>query len=141
MVEVHVHIEKKLLLSNKAPKFKEELLNLMGNDSRLIMESVTPRRTSRGANSYKIIKGNNSREIRNDVHYLTWVNEGTGIYGPHHQRIRPVHARVLHFHWKGREWFVKSVRGQEPKHFVERGVRDITKIIPKNAVIAKNKTF
>lgn len=141
MVKVHITLENDLRLSEKGPKFKKELLNQLSNDGRLIMESVTPRRTSRGANSYRIIKGDDRHEIRNDVKYLPWVNDGTGLYGPRHRRITPTHAKYLHFHWKGREWFLKSVRGQKPRKFVERGVNDIVKMVDKAAVIAKNKTF
>ena len=141
MVEVHIKMQKEIHLAGKGERFKNELLNQLSNDGRLIMESVTPRRTSKGANSYKIIKKGNVHEIRNDVFYLTFVNDGTGIYGPRHRRITPKHAKVLHFHWKGREWFVKSVRGQPPKKFVERGVQDIVKAIDKATVIAANKTL
>ena len=141
MVKVHIKIENELLLSKKGERFKTEFLNQLASDGQLIMESVTPRRTSRGANSYRVInKGGNSREIRNDTFYLPWVNDGTGIYGSG-SRITPKTAKVLHFHWKGREWFVKSVKGQKPKHFVERGTNDIVKSIEKAVIIARNKTF
>ncbi|MBQ9025579.1 MAG: hypothetical protein IJ104_04270 [Methanobrevibacter sp.] len=141
MVEVHVNIEDHVHLSGKGEQYRKELLNQVSSDGRLIMESVTPRRTSRGANSYRIIKKANVHEIRNDVFYLPFVNEGTGLYGPLHRRITPVHAKVLHFHWKGQEWFLPSVRGQKPRKFVERGVQDIVRSIEKASIIAANKTL
>ena len=141
MVEVHVKMVKEITLANKVERFRKELLNQVSHDGRLIMESVTPRRTSRGANSYQIVKKGNVHEIQNHTFYLPFVNDGTGIYGPRHRRITPVHAKVLHFHWKGREWFVKSVRGQKPRKFVERGVQDIVKTIPKASSIAAKKVL
>lgn len=141
MVEVHVKMVKEITLANKGERYKKELLNQVSSDGRLIMESVTPRRTSRGANSYQILKKGDTHEIKNNVFYLPFVNDGTGIYGPRHQRITPTHAKVLHFHWKGREWFVKSVRGQKPRKFVERGVSDIVKAIPKASSIAAKKVL
>lgn len=141
-MKVKIAIKKKLLLSQKGEKFKDELLDSVADEGVLRMESVTPKRTGRGANSYrKLNTGGNSREIRNDVFYLPWVNDGTGIYGPTHQRITPKSARFLHFYWKGGEWFVKSVRGQPPKHFVERGARDIANSVEKLSVIAARKVF
>ena len=97
MVEVHIKVEKKLLLSPKGEQFRDELLNQLSSDGQLIMESVTPRRTSKGANSYRVIKNGNVHEITNNVFYLPYVNDGTGLYGPRHQRIYPKHAKVLHF--------------------------------------------
>ena len=141
MVEVHVKMIKEISLAGKGKEYQRELLNQVSHDGALIMESVTPRRTSRGANSYKVIKNGNVHEIRNDTFYLPFVNDGTGIYGPNHRRIYPRHAKVLHFHWKGREWFVKSVRGQKPRKFVERGVKDIVKSIEKASVIAARKVL
>ena len=141
MVEVRIKVERKFRFGDKGERFKNELLNQLSSDGQLIMESVTPRRTSRGANSYRIVRKPNSHEITNDVHYLPFVNDGTGIYGPRHQRITPKHAKYLHFFWKGQEWFLKSVRGQKPQRFVERGVDDIVRGIDKAAVIARKKTF
>ena len=141
MVEVHVRMIKEVHLAGKGEQFKKELLNQVSHDGVLIMESVTPRKTSRGANSYRIIKRENAHEIRNDTFYLPFVNEGTGIYGPRGRRITPKRAKFLHFFWKDREWFVKSVRGQKPRRFVERGTKDIVNSIPKASVIAANKTL
>ena len=141
MVKVSIRIPKKLLLSPKGEKFKREVVNQVSRDGVLLMESVTPRKTGRGATSYGRRRIGNGYEIYNHTSYLPFVNDGTGLYGPRHRRIVPVHARVLHFHWKGREWFVKSVRGQRPQKFVERGVKDIIKSIDKSATIAFNKTF
>ena len=141
MVEVHISVKKEFTLGDKGEKFRNELLNQVSSDGVLIMESVTPRRTSRGANSYRVIKKASAHEIRNEVFYLPFVNDGTGLYGPRHQRITPKHARYLHFTWKGKEWFLKSVRGQKPKRFVERGVNDIVKSLDKAVIIAKKKTF
>lgn len=140
MVKVSIKISKRVLLSPKGRQFQKELSNQVSHDGVLIMESVTPRRTGRGANSYGVHKRGNVHEIYNNARYLPWVNDGTGIYGSG-KRIVHVHARVLHFHWKGREWFVKSVRGQKPKKFVERGVKDIVNSIDKSANIAFKKTF
>ena len=142
MVKVTITVQNELMLGEKFERFRTELLDLVGEDGVLQMEAVTPRRTGRGANSYRLInKGADTREITNKTRYLPWVNDGTGVYGPRHQRITPKRANYLHFHWKGREWFVKSVRGQPPKRFVERGTNDIAKSVEKLSVIAARRTL
>lgn len=142
MVKVNITVKKEFTLADKSKQFKTELLNLVANDGVLTMESITPRRTSRGANSYKKFNtGENTREIRNNAFYLPYVNDGTGLYGPKHKRITPVHANYLHFFWHGREWFVKSVKGQQPKKFVERGTKNIASSVEKLTVTAARRTL
>ncbi len=45
------------------------------------------------------------------VHVAKWVEDGTGIYGPRHRKIRPRKAKA--FKIGGRE--VRSVKGQRPQ--------------------------
>jgi hypothetical protein len=47
--------------------------------------------------------------------YARWVHEGTGIFGPHKQRIFPKRAKVLRFMPKGSATFIYrySVAGQK----------------------------
>ena len=52
-----------------------------------------------------------------------WHIRGTGIYGPYRHPIVPVKARFLHFFWRGKEWFLKSVRGVKPNAFPGRAYR------------------
>lgn len=35
--------------------------------------------------------------VGTNVAYATWVHNGTGLYGPRHQRIYPTHGRVMVF--------------------------------------------
>jgi bacteriophage HK97-gp10 putative tail-component len=54
------------------------------------------------------------------VYYARWVHDGTGLYGPHHMRIRPVRAGALRFVPKGatRAIFRRSVAGMRPNKFL-----------------------
>ncbi len=142
MVKIRLEIKNELVLNEKCEQFRTELLDQLASDGVLVMEAVTPKKSSRGANSYRVINnGENSREIRNDTFYLPYVNDGTGIYGPRHTKITPKIAKFLHFNWKGKEWFLKSVRGQPPKKFVEKGVNDIVESVDKVAAIASRRVF
>lgn len=60
--------------------------------------------------------------------YARWVHEGTGLYGPHHQKIVPRSAQVLVFSskkhgakkgkFKGKV-VVRSVKGMKPNAFLK----------------------
>lgn len=58
-------------------------------------------------------------EMRVDVEYARWQNEGTGIYGPTGARIFPRSAKVLVFDWPaaGGVVFARSVAGSPGRHF------------------------
>lgn len=51
----------------------------------------------------------------------TWIHDGTGIYGPRRQPIRPTRAKRLRFKPKGASRFVyaKSVKGMKANPFLK----------------------
>jgi hypothetical protein len=60
---------------------------------------------------------------------IRWVNEGTGIFGPHHAKIVPTSGEWLMFQIDG-EWIkVRSVRGQKGQKFIQKAVRQSKLII------------
>lgn len=65
--------------------------------------------------------------VEADTFYAVWQHEGTGIYGPHRQRIVPVRAPYLRFYWKkvGAVVFFKSVRGTPGTKYLIKAVRDV----------------
>jgi hypothetical protein len=62
--------------------------------------------------------------VGTNVQYALWHHEGTGIYGPRHQPIRPVRAKVLVFKPKGSSVtvFARQVRGQPGTKFLTRAL-------------------
>lgn len=58
--------------------------------------------------------------IGTNVKYALLVHNGTGIYGPRHQPIRPKTKKFLRFIPKGGAHYVfaKSVRGMRPNPFL-----------------------
>ncbi|MEE1774444.1 HK97 gp10 family phage protein [Streptomyces sp. JV185] len=65
-------------------------------------------------------------EVYSDLEYAAYVHEGTGIYGPTGQPIRPVRARVLSWQPRGGpRAFARSVKGQRPNPFLLRALRDV----------------
>lgn len=137
MVKVRIRVNaSNINLEENIQKFKTEVLEQTSKKGMEILKENTPKDTGAGANAYKIIKSENQHKITNDKEYLPWVNDGTGIYGPRGQRITPKRAKFLHFHWKGREWFLKSVRGQKPQKFVDVSMSEIVQSIPEAVMIA-----
>lgn len=139
MVKVKIDVHSNVHVLEDLHKFQKGLLeetSKMGKDT---LQENTPKDTSEAANSYTVEKSDNTHVITNDKEYLPWVNDGTGIYGPLRRRITPVHANVLHFHWKGQEWFLKSVRGQKPQKFVDVSMNEIVQNIPQAVMIASSK--
>jgi hypothetical protein len=56
--------------------------------------------------------------IGNSVNYALAVHEGTGIYGPTGQPIRPRRAKVLRFKVGGRVIYRPSVRGSRGRPYL-----------------------
>lgn len=63
--------------------------------------------------------------------YAAFVHEGTGLYGPKKQRIRPKTKKALD--WPGADHPVKSVAGQKPNPYLERV---LAKVIPEAESLA-----
>jgi hypothetical protein len=62
-------------------------------------------------------------KIHDGPEYALHVALGTGIYGKHKRPIVPVRAKMLRFKTKsGNIVFAKSVKGQKPNPYHERGV-------------------
>jgi len=67
-----------------------------------------------------LIHGEPGVEIVAATNYARWVHDGTGIYGPRHQRIYPRTAKFLRFRPKGSRVFVyaRSVAGMRGRPFL-----------------------
>lgn len=62
------------------------------------------------------------------VEYAMAVHNGTGIYGPSGQRIRPVTAKVLSWQPRsGPRVFAKSVKGQRGNPFLTDAMKEVLK--------------
>jgi hypothetical protein len=58
--------------------------------------------------------------VRKTAPYGKWVEEGTGIYGPHNTPIVSPTGKTLVFFWRGQMHYRKSVRGQKPQRYMRR---------------------
>lgn len=58
--------------------------------------------------------------VKTTNRYARYQEEGTGIYGPRRQMIRPKTGRLLAWKRNGRWHFARQVRGVKPKRFFKQ---------------------
>jgi hypothetical protein len=82
-----------------------------------------PVRTSNLVNSEtsEVSEDGTKGELKWTAPYGIYVVEGTGLYGPHKQKIVPRTAKALKTPWGPR----KSIKGQQPNDFISRGVEKL----------------
>lgn len=65
------------------------------------------------------------------VHYARWVHDGTGLYGPHQKRIKPLRAKVLVWQTgKGKRKnavFARSTKGMKGRPFLAKALKEAFK--------------
>lgn len=62
--------------------------------------------------------------VGTNVKYARFVHDGTGLYGPRHQRIRPIRRKFLRFRPRGaRSWvYARSVKGSPGNAFLKNAL-------------------
>ncbi|WP_019549824.1 HK97 gp10 family phage protein [Streptomyces sulphureus] len=66
-------------------------------------------------------------EVWSSLEYAAYVHEGTGIYGPSGQPIRPRRARVLSWQPRGGgRVFAREVRGQRGQPFLADALAEVS---------------
>ncbi|AIS32485.1 phage-related protein [Methanobacterium formicicum] len=84
--------------------------------------------------------GELNQKIISSALYTKFVNDGTGLYGPRGQLIRPKTARKLAFVYKGKKIAVPYVRGIKPRKFVEKSIRETERRVPEFTIRAVMET-
>lgn len=86
----------------------------------------TGRLRSSVTHDISVIGGHIVGRVGTNVDYALYVHEGTGLFGPKHQLIRPKSAKVLRFNAKGKGKkgvvFAKYVRGMEKNPFLKNAL-------------------
>lgn len=75
--------------------------------------------------------GPNEVQMGTNWDYALFVHEGTGLYGPKKERIRPKKKKALY--WPGADHPVASVAGQRPNPWLERV---LAKVVPEAESLA-----
>lgn len=84
--------------------------------------------TSIKTRGLSIIYGSGSVEVsillgRKKDKKIRWVNDGTGLFGPHRKWIYPTKKSIMTFKVDGKWVSVKRVKGQKGQKFIQRGIR------------------
>jgi hypothetical protein len=108
----------------RAPEIVSQRFSVLAESGLAILVDEAPKRTGTYASRFyyylfQTLGGTG-------IHYVlpepltTWFRQGTGIFGPTGQVIRPKRAKALHFQYKGTEVFAAWVRGMPPNLFLDR---------------------
>lgn len=118
-----------LLRSSQGPVAKELLKRGLRVESKAKINLGTdPKRIDSGrlrssirANMY-IINNKPVCRVGTDVKYARFVHDGTGLYGPHAQRIYPKNGPVLSWKSGGVYVYAKSTKGMRPNPFLKNAL-------------------
>lgn len=118
-------VEQRLLITeHQSPEIMQRQMDDLADLGLIILRDEAPKRTgafAAGIGYYLLGSGEKA-----EIHYYlpqplgTWLTEGTGVFGPTRDVIRPVRAKALHFFIDGQEIFAKWVLGMAPNSFMDR---------------------
>lgn len=92
----------------------------------------------------KFDDGPNQKTIKSSANYAQYVNDGTGLYGPHKTLIKPTTKKALKFtpnkgKFKGMTIFTPYSRGIKPRKFVEKSMEKTSNSIPELVIQSINQ--
>ncbi len=118
---------------------KKAGLHLLASAAGKEMESKAKAKapwTDRTGNTRRAIHGGGERTAGGAIIYLahgslvgTYLEEGTGIYGPHGKPIVPVRSKALRFTVGGGQIFAKQVKGMPKQPIIEPTAEESRPII------------
>ena len=122
-MEITVKTDKVEEMLNASLSVPKEMLTQFGKSVYDNVKMATPVDTGALAGSWVPIPMEDMFVITNPVRYGIWVNWGTGVY----KRGTPIVPKTkpyLAFKKDGRWVRTKSVKGQPPQKFVEKGIEN-----------------
>lgn len=126
-VKITVDESKLLHISEQIPKIKEKGLNLSGQYmiNRLQKNSPVDHGVLKGWFVFEHTPGEEVK-IKSPANYVTYVNYGTGIYGPYKTPIYSKHiGHPMAFQVGGQMIYTRMIRGQKPQKFVEKSIAEV----------------
>lgn len=129
MVTVKVRVDRSKLLNveEKFPQIKEKGLKLVSQEliNRLQKNSPVDHGLLKGWYVFEYTPGEQVK-IKSPAHYVKYVNDGTGIYGPHKTPIYSKHiGSPMAFQVGGKMIYTRMIRGQKPQRIVERSIEEV----------------
>lgn len=129
MVTVKITVDESKLtnISEQIPKIKERGLDLTGQYmiNRLQKNSPVDHGVLKGWFVFERTPGEEVK-IKSPAKYVQYVNDGTGIYGPHKTPIYSKHiGHPMAFQVGGQMVYTRMIRGQKPQKIVERSIAEV----------------
>lgn len=117
---IEVNGIEKINLTKNSKKIKKNFLKGSGNKLYKDARKNTPTRdgTLRGAWDLNI--GDNEVKVSNATKYATWVDQGTGLYGPLKKEITPRESPFLQFEIDNQIIRTFSVKGMKPREITTK---------------------
>lgn len=126
MIKINAVVPKSLSLASEI--VAAEILSAM-KDSTLLVEGEAKAdagfvtgNLARSINSAVVPLGGDVKGIVSaSASYASFVNDGTGLFGPKHELITPKNKKAMRWKGSGGFIFAKSTKGQHAKKFMEKG--------------------
>lgn len=126
-VKIHVDPSKMTNLDEKIPQIKEKGLNLSGQYmiNRLQKNSPVDHGVLKGWFIFEHTPGEIVK-IKSPANYVTFVNDGTGIYGPYNTPIYSKNVgHPMAFQVGGQMVYTRMIKGQKGQKFVEKSIAEV----------------
>jgi len=100
------------------------MINLLTTVEALAVKDAPKRTTNLARSRTSNVSADGSRGVlKFTAPYAAFVHEGTGLFGPHHQRIVPTNKRALF--WPGARHPVRSTAGMKGRPWVRQAANDV----------------
>lgn len=150
-MRIEINVKKGSIdVSKMMRKIQENTVNLTVNEFERLVKEKTPVDTGDLRSSWHHHINKLEGNVYTSKDYAEYVEEGTGVYGPKEEPIRPVRANVLAFqpHKSGdfadiiaQDGYVylTESKGQKPAHMVKDSIEEIGDHLPKLVMQAIDK--
>jgi hypothetical protein len=100
------------------------MINLLTTVEALAVKDAPKRTTNLARSRTSNVNADGSRGVLTFIApYAAFVHEGTGLFGPHHQRIVPTTKRALF--WPGARHPVRSTAGMKGRPWVRQAANEV----------------
>ena len=126
MVKVQIAVDPSKMknISQHLPAIRKKGLNYAGQGMLRHLQINSPVDTGLLRQWFFYNTTENEIEIRTPAKYAPFVNDGTGIYGPHKT---PIYSKTvgkpLAFQVNGQMVYTKMIKGQKGQKFVEKSIQ------------------
>lgn len=145
MVKVYLDIKEMGNVLDNIDTLGEKIVNNVASNLQGNLKMESPVDHGRLQNSWSIFdEGPLEKTVASSANYAEYVNDGTGLYGPHKTLIRPTTKKALKFtpnngKFKGMTIFTPYSRGIKPRKFVEKSMERTSNRIPELVIQSINQ--